>query len=75
MILIVFLELLFAASRSRELAIALELEIQVLNGKTIRLIEPQGTVNGRPMSSRLLKGFAEGISERFNLSSLETNGI
>lgn len=64
-----------AASRSRELAIALELEIQVLNGKTIRLIEPQGTVNGRPMSSRLLKGFAEGISERFNLRSLETNGI
>ena len=64
-----------AGSRSRELAISLELEIQVLNGKTVRIIDPQGTVNGRPMSSRLLKGFAEGISDRLNLSSLETNGI
>lgn len=62
-------------SGSRELAMALELEIRVLNGKTIRLIEPQGTVNGRPMSSRLLKGFAEGIGDRLNLNTLETNGI
>jgi hypothetical protein len=27
------------------------------------------------MSSRLLNGFAEGISDRLNLTSLEANGI
>jgi hypothetical protein len=62
-------------SRSRELAISLEFKIQVLNGKTIQITKPQGTVNDRPMSSRLLNGFAEGISDRLNLTSLETNGI
>jgi hypothetical protein len=62
-------------SRSRELTIALKFKIQVLNGKTIQITEPQGTVNSRPMSSRLLNGFAEGISDRLNLTSLETNGI
>jgi hypothetical protein len=61
--------------RSQELAFALEFKIQVFNGKTIQITEPQGTVNDRPMSSRLLNGFAEGISDRLNLTSLETNGI
>ncbi|MGL5938932.1 MAG: LmeA family phospholipid-binding protein [Waterburya sp.] len=59
----------------RELAIALKFKIQILNGKTIAITEPQGTVNSRPMSSRLLNGFAEGISDRLNLTSLEANGI
>ncbi|WP_019507756.1 DUF2993 domain-containing protein [Pleurocapsa sp. PCC 7319] len=63
------------SSLTRELAIDLEFKILVLKGKTIRIAEPQGTVNGRPMSSRLLTGFAEGISDRLNLSFLESNGI
>jgi LmeA-like phospholipid-binding len=62
-------------SRSRQLTIALKFQIQVLNGKTIQITKPQGTVNSRPMSSRLLNGFAEGISDRLNLTSLEANGI
>ena len=62
-------------NRSRELNIALELAIQVINGKTLRLIEPQGTVNDRPMSSRLLNGFAVGIGDRLNLNVLEADGI
>ena len=60
---------------SRELAISLELTIKVVDGKLIRLLEPQGTVNGRPMSSRLLNGFATGISDRLNLSVLSADGI
>ena len=60
---------------SRELAIDLKLEIQVANGRTIRLTRLEGMVNNRPMSSRLLKGFAEGISDRLNLSFLESDGI
>jgi hypothetical protein len=63
------------SSTSRELVMALELGIQLVNGKKIRLINPKGTVNGRPMSSRLLNGFAVGISDRLNLGSLEPDGI
>ena len=63
------------SNRSRELDIALEVAFQVVNGKTIRLIDPQGTVNNRPMSSRLLQGFAEGISDRLDLNSLSADGI
>ncbi len=60
---------------SRELAFAIELGIRIVNGKTIEFIEPSGTVNQRPMSSRLLKGFAKGIGDRLNLEVLEANGI
>lgn len=63
------------SNRSRELDIVLELAFQVVKGTTIRLIDPQGTVNNRPMSSRLLKGFAEGISDRLDLNSLSADGI
>lgn len=63
------------SSRSRELAINLKLKIQVVNGRAIEITKLEGTVNNRPMSSRLLNGFAEGISDRLNLNSLETNGI
>lgn len=63
------------SSTSRELVMALELGIELVNGKKIRLINPEGIVNGRPMSSRLLNGFAEGISDRLNLGLLEPDGI
>lgn len=60
---------------SRELAISLELTLKVMNGTAVRLLDPQGTVNGRPMSPRLLNGFATGISDRLNLNTLEADGI
>ena len=60
---------------SRELVISLELTLQVINGKKVRLLDPQGTVNNRPMSPRLLDGFATGISDRLNLNTLEADGI
>jgi hypothetical protein len=60
---------------SRELAISLELTLKVVDGKELRLLEPQGIVNGRPMSSRLLTGFATGIGDRLNLKTLEADGI
>ena len=58
-----------------ELAISLEFKLELVNGKQLRLLEPKGTVNQRPMSSRLLNGFANGISDRFDLSDLEADGI
>ena len=60
---------------ARELALSLELGIKVLAGKQIQLVNPQGTVNGRQMSARLLEGFAQGISDRLQLTSLENLGI
>ena len=61
--------------RDRELAISLELGLEVIAGTKIQLVNPQGTVNGRQMSERLLNGFAEGISDRLNLTNLESLGI
>lgn len=60
---------------TRELALSLELGIKVLAGKQIKLVNLQGTVNGRQMSARLLDGFAQGISDRLQLTSLENLGI
>ena len=59
----------------RELVMSLALGIEVIAGKTIRLLDPEGTVNGRPMSPRLLNGFAEGISDRLDLEVLQQDGI
>ncbi len=61
--------------RPQELAITLELGIEVIAGTQIQLVNPQGTVNGRPMSTRLLSGFAQGVSDRLKLSNLESLGI
>ena len=63
------------AQRSRELMMNLQVGIAVIDGKKISLIDPEGMVNGRPMSSRLLNGFAVGISDRLNLGVLEQDGI
>ena len=63
------------SSGNRELSITLELGIEIINGKAIKIVTPEGTVNGKPMSSRLLDGFAEGISDRLNFDSLERDGI
>ncbi|ELS01473.1 Protein of unknown function (DUF2993) [Xenococcus sp. PCC 7305] len=61
--------------QNRELALALELGFEVIAGVKVNLVEPQGTVNGRPMSERLLGGFAQGISDRLDLTNLESLGI
>lgn len=61
--------------RASKLAISLEFGIKVLGGKQIQLVNPTGTVNSRPMSSRLLQGFAQGISDRLDLTTIETQGI
>ena len=60
---------------SRELAFAIEMGIKVVDGKVIKFVEPTGTVNQRPMSSRLLQGFAQGIGDRLNLEILAANRI
>ena len=61
--------------KAAKLAISLEFGIQSLAGKKIQLVQPVGKVNGRPMSSRLLKGFAQGIGDRLDLTKMESQGI
>ena len=62
-------------NRARELNIVLSVAFQVINGTTIKLSDPTGTINERPLSSRLLRGFAEGISDRLDLNLLSDDGI
>ena len=61
--------------RVQELAIALDIGLELIEGKKIKISKLEGTVNERPMSQRLLKGFAEGISDRLDLTTIEKQGI
>jgi hypothetical protein len=61
--------------KERSLAIALKLKLKVIQGQQIQLSKLEGTVNNRPISARLLKGFAEGISDRLYLARIEKQGI
>jgi hypothetical protein len=62
-------------NRSRELDFALKFTVGAIDGKKLQITKPQGTVNNRPMSPRLLDGFAFGINDRLDLNSLESDGI
>ena len=61
--------------RVQELAIAIEVGLELIQGKKIQISKLEGTVNDRPMSKRLLKGFAEGISDRLDFTTIEKQGI
>ncbi|MDB9419206.1 MAG: DUF2993 domain-containing protein [Microcystis viridis Mv_BB_P_19951000_S69] len=57
------------------LNLSLEVGFKLVQGRKIELIEPTATLNGRRISSRLLKGFAEGISTQLDLKNFEKQGI
>ena len=61
--------------QSKELKINLAMGLNVIEGKQIQLTKLEGTVNDRPISQRLLQGFAAGISDRLNLATIEKQGI
>ena len=61
--------------QSRKLEIDLAMGLDVVQGKKIQLTRLEGTVNNRPISKRLLQGFAQGISDRLNLATIEKQGI
>ena len=62
-------------NRSAELAIALSIGLELIQGKKIKVSKLEGTVNNRPISNRLLNGFAQGISDRLDLTTIEQQGI
>ncbi len=57
------------------LNITLNLGLKMVQGHKIEIIEPQGTLNGRKLSSKLLQGFADNINQRLDFHSLEDSGI
>jgi hypothetical protein len=61
--------------QSQTLDLKLEWGIKLVAGRKIQLIEPTGTINKRPISTRLLTGFTQGVSNRLDLGNLEATGI
>jgi hypothetical protein len=57
------------------LNVRLEFGLNLLGGKSIQIVEPTGTVNGKAISTKLLNGFARGFSNRLSLRKLEEDGL
>ena len=62
-------------TESQQLDIILESGLEVVGGQHLQLIEPAASVNGKAFSSQLVAGFAEGLSNRVDLRTLEDAGI
>jgi len=57
------------------LAIMVEAGVGIAAGQSLQLIEPGVSVNGKALPPQLVAGFARGITNRFNLRTLEEAGI
>lgn len=62
-------------SQGRSLDVSLETGINVVAGQRLELIDPQGTINGRQLSRRLLQSVAQVLSRRLDLRQLEPSGL
>jgi hypothetical protein len=58
-----------------QLAITAETGVAVVAGRTLRLVNPTVVVNGQPVPEKLVRAFAESMSQRFDLRQLERSGI
>jgi hypothetical protein len=59
----------------KPLQLSLACGLRVQGGHILELTEPSGVLNGRKLSPRLLKGFAEGINQQLDLGRFEKSGI
>jgi hypothetical protein len=57
------------------LAIAVESGLGLVSGRSLQLLEPVVSLNGKPLSSGLVGAFTRGVSDRFDLRTLEEAGI
>lgn len=57
------------------LALLVESGLSIGAGHRLQLTEPVATINGQALSPRIVTGFAEGISRRFDLRTLQEVGI
>lgn len=60
---------------SSAIAIAVESGLGIKSGSSLQLIEPTVSIDGKPLPSPFVQAFANGISNRFNLRSLEDAGL
>lgn len=58
-----------------QVTIAAETGIQIANGRQLQLVEPIAQINDRPLPPQFVNLLVGGISERFDLSTLEQRGI
>lgn len=57
------------------LAIAVESGLGIVSGRSLQLIEPAVSLNGKPLSPQLVAAFTSGVNNRFDLRKLEEAGI
>lgn len=57
------------------LNVQLELGLELIKGHQFKIVNPQGTLNQRRLSSKLLQGFADNINMQLDLAILEKSGI
>ena len=63
-------------SETDPIEVELESGFRVLGGRSLQILEPEGKLNGRRLSTKLLQGFAEGLSEdQLDLRQLQKQGI
>jgi len=60
---------------AQPLALIVESGLNIVSGRSLQLVEPVVSVNGKPLSSLLVAAFTRGISNGFNLRTLEERGI
>ncbi len=68
-------EVKLASQGDEVLKIHLELGLELIKGHQLKIVNPQGTLNQRQLSSKLLQGFADNINMQLDLVILEESGI
>ena len=63
------------SDEAQPLELTLESSFKLVGGHSVQLIEPSGILNGKKLSTRLLKGFADGLNGQLDLRLLEKSGI
>ena len=58
-----------------KLEITIETGVKVIEGRSLELIDPTASLNGRKISQRILQGVLGSISDRLTLKRLEKYGI
>ncbi|NJN72533.1 MAG: DUF2993 domain-containing protein [Limnothrix sp. RL_2_0] len=49
--------------------------MRLISGSQFRLTQASGTINGQQLPPEMLNGFAEGVSQRFNLKRFQQQGL
>ncbi len=63
------------AGSNERLAVKLETGVSVIGGKKLELVSPTATVGDTPVPPFLLAGLTAGITDRFNVDTLEQRGL